>query len=72
MTTTVTVRISRIKYYDHTTNSAQQFDHVGRVSIPEAKKLVKEIHEENVLINKENINDTFEVSTTELYSLKGL
>lgn len=70
-TTPVTVRITRIKYYDHKTNSVQEIDIVGKMSVIECRKHIQSLDETNILISKENINDSFEVNVNSLYELKG-
>lgn len=72
MKTKVKVHVTTIKFFDSATDSVNEMEHPSRLTMVEAKKLIKDINENNVLIHKETMIDEFEVSTTELFKLKGV
>lgn len=68
--TTVKVRHTNIKFYSKSEDTAKDVKVLGKLSLPEAKAHVKELSEDNILIEKSNSYETFEVPTVELYQLK--
>lgn len=68
--TKVKVRFTAIKFYSKAEDTAKDVKVLGKLSLPEAKAYVKELDVENILIEKANVYESFEVSTVELYNLK--
>lgn len=69
-TTLVKVRSTLIKFYNSETDKAEDLKALGKFTLAQAKKYVKEINSKNVLINKENVDEEFYVNTVTLYQLK--
>lgn len=70
-TTKVKVRFTKVKYFNEDANEVKDVTIIGKLSMPECKKYLKEnVEGKNVLISKENVNEEFHVNTVALYALK--
>lgn len=68
--TTVKVQITEIKYYDKNLNRANTIKKLGRITVINCRKLLRQMDEGHLFISKTNHTETFQVSTEQLYSLK--
>ena len=69
-TTKVKVVFTNIKYFNEDSNTVGELKIIGKKTMIEAKKLVKDLEGKNVLISKDNIKEEFSVNTVALYALK--
>lgn len=69
-TTKVKVGFTNIKYFNEEKETVSEMKIIGKKTMVECKKLVKELEGKNVLISKDNVKEEFYVNTVALYSLK--
>lgn len=69
-TTLVKVSLTDVKFFDEKLNRVEIVRLMGRVSIPQCREYVKDLHESNIYITKETVTEQFPVNTIELYQLK--
>lgn len=68
--TLVTIRQTKVKYVDNTTNEVTDIVLVGRLSVSECKDYVKNLGDSFTFILKENLTEQFKVDTIALTQLK--
>lgn len=68
-TTRVNVKRSEIKYLDPDTETVEDFLINGRITVINAKKMVKDTNPNAVFISKENLVHTVTVNTQSLIDL---
>lgn len=69
-TTKVKVSFTNIKYFNEESETVSETKIIGKQTMIQAKKLVKEFEGKNVLISKDNVKEEFHVNTVALYALK--
>lgn len=69
--TKVKVRITTISYFNHETESIREHSLLGRFTVVECRKIVRDLNTKNIYVSKETKVDEFEVNTQQLYNLKG-
>lgn len=69
-TTKVKVSFTNIKYFNEESETVSETKIIGKQTMIQAKKLVKELEGKNVLISKDNVKEEFHVNTVALYALK--
>lgn len=69
-TTKVKVSFTNIKYFNEESETVSETKIIGKQTMIQAKKLVKELEGKNILISKDNVKEEFHVNTVALYALK--
>ena len=68
-TTLVKVQQTDVKFFNEEKDTVETVRLVGRLSVPECRDYVKELHNSNILINKETVSIEFPVNTISLLQL---
>ena len=68
--TQVKVVFTNIKFFNEDENTVGEMKIIGKKTMLDAKKLVKELEGKNILISKDILKEEFSVDTESLYSLK--
>lgn len=68
--TNVTVQFTVLKFYDAETNTVVEVERIGKMTVSNCRKYVKEMNEKNIFIGKTTTNTKFQVDSAKLYSLK--
>lgn len=68
--TPVKVHLSTVKFFDTKLNAVNTVQHLGKITVIEAKALVRDINPSNTFINKSTRVEEFEVNTQSLLELR--